>query len=195
MKKCILLLFPLCLLLSGCGASKREAVQAYYKSIQTARMQAQVVVHLSSDDRSFTVAGTYDRAKGATTTIVEPEALQGLSASVTAEEMQLLYDGSVWPAGDGSGLSAANCLPLLLYATGEGFVTREGTDRMDGQAYIFLATDASVKGGEKFSCTLWVQPETFAPYAAELSRDGQVLLTVTFTQFTCQTGENTNENA
>ena len=96
MKKCILLLFPLCLLLSGCGASKREAVQAYYKSIQTAQMQAQVVVHLSSDDRSFTVAGTYDRAKGATTTIVEPEALQGLSASVTAEEMQLLYDGSVW---------------------------------------------------------------------------------------------------
>ena len=53
MKKCILLLFPLCLLLSGCGASKREAVQAYYKSIQTARMQAQVVVHLSSDDRSY----------------------------------------------------------------------------------------------------------------------------------------------
>ena len=122
----------------------------------------------------------------ATTTIMEPEILRGLSATVSAKEMQLLYDGSVWPAGDGGSLSAANCLPLLLYAAGEGFVTREGADKIGGEEYIFLATEASGSDGEKFACTLWVQPETFAPYAAELSRDGQVLLTVTFTQFACE---------
>ena len=187
MKKYLLLILPLCLLLAGCAPSRREAVQAYYKSIQTAQMEAQVVVHLSSDDRTFSVTAAYDREKGATTTIVEPELLRGLSATVSAEEMQLLYDGSVWPAGDGGNLSAANCLPMLLYAAGEGFVTREGSDRIGGQEYIFLTTEASGRDGGKFACTLWVQPETLAPYASELSRDGKVLLTVTFTQFTCQT--------
>ena len=66
-------------------------------------------------------------------------------------------------------------------------MTREGSDRIGGQEYIFLTTEASGRDGGKFACTLWVQPETLAPYASELSRDGKVLLTVTFTQFTCQT--------
>ena len=194
MKKSILILLPLCLLLAGCGSTKREAVQSYYAAIRSARAEAQVVVHLASDDRCFTLAADYDREKGTTTTIVEPELLRGLSATVTAEDMQLLYDGSVWPAGDGGSLSAANCLPMLLHAAGEGFVTREGTDRIDGREAIFLTTEASDRAGEKFACTLWVQPETFAPWAAELSRDGRVLLTVTFAQFTCETAENTNES-
>ncbi|MBD9139182.1 MAG: hypothetical protein EGQ75_02880 [Clostridiales bacterium] len=107
MKKYLLLMLPLCLLLTGCAPSRREAVQAYYKSIRTAQMEAQVVVHLSSDDRTFSVTAAYDREKGATTTIVEPELLQGLSATVSQEDMHLLYDGSVWPAGDGGDLSAA----------------------------------------------------------------------------------------
>ena len=96
MKKYLLLMLPLCLLLTGCAPSRREAVQAYYKSIRTAQMEAQVVVHLSSDDRTFSVTAAYDREKGATTTIVEPELLQGLSATVSQEDMHLLYDGSVW---------------------------------------------------------------------------------------------------
>ena len=104
MKKYLLLMLPLCLLLTGCAPSRREAVQAYYKSIRTAQMEAQVVVHLSSDDRTFSVTAAYDREKGTTTTIVEPELLQGLSATVSQEDMHLLYDGSVWPAGDGGDL-------------------------------------------------------------------------------------------
>lgn len=194
MRRKILILLPLCLLLTGCAGTKREAVQSYYAAIQRAQAEMQVVVHLAAEDRSFTLAADYDREKGTTTTIVEPELLRGLSATVTAEDMRLLYDGSVWPAGDGGSLSAANCLPMLLHAAGEGYVTREGSDRIGGREFIFLTAEASDPAGMKFASTLWVQPETFAPYAAELARDGQVLLTVTFTQFTCQTAENTNES-
>ena len=191
MKKYLLLLLPLCLLLSGCDHSKREAVQDYYASIRTAQAEAQIVVHLDTDDRTFAVSAAYDRQRGTTTTILEPETLRGLSATVTAEELQLLYDGSVWAAGDGGNLSAANAVQLIMYAAGQGFVTREGSDRIGGQEYIFLTTEASGRDGEEFTCTLWVQPETFAPYASELSRNGKVLLTVTFMQFTCEveTGE------
>lgn len=189
MKKKLLIFLPLCLLLAGCGDSRREAVQNYYAGIESAQMAAQVVVHLPTDDRSFAVAATYDREGGATTTVTEPEALRGLSATVTGEEMRLLYDGSVWPAGDGGSLSAANCLPMLLHAAGEGFVTREGTDKIGDQEYIFLTTEVSDKAEGKVACTMWVHPESFAPYAAELSREGQVLLTVTFTQFSCERAE------
>lgn len=193
-KKYLLLLLPLCLLLSGCGHSKREAVQDYYASIRTAQAEAQIVVHLDTDDRTFTVSAAYDRQRGTTTTILEPETLRGLSATVTAEELQLLYDGSVWAAGDGGNLSAANAVQLTLYAAGQGFVTREGTDKIGTLEYLLLTCEATDGAGETYACTLWVQPESFAPYAAELSREGKVLLTVTFTQFTCQTEEDTEES-
>ena len=181
MKKYLLLLLPLCLLLSGCGHSKREAVQDYYASIRTAQAEAQIVVHLDTDDRTFTVSAAYDRQRGTTTTILEPETLRGLSATVTAEELQLLYDGG--------NLSAANAVQLALYAAGQGFVTREGTDKIGTLEYLLLTCEATDGAGETYACTLWVQPESFAPYAAELSREGKVLLTVTFKQFTCQTEE------
>ena len=42
MKKYLLLLLPLCLLLSGCGHSKREAVQDYYASIRTAQAERRI---------------------------------------------------------------------------------------------------------------------------------------------------------
>lgn len=193
MKKNFLLLLPLCLLLTGCSHTRREAVQGYYASIRTAQIEARIVAHLETDDRTFTVSAAYDRDRGTTTTILEPETLRGLSATVTARELQLLYDGSVWAAGDGGNLSAANGVQLVLYAAGQGFVTREGTDKIDGQEYIFLSGEATDGAGETYGCNLWVQPESFAPYAAELSRAGKVLLTVTFTQFTCQTEENAQE--
>ena len=69
MKKYLLLMLPLCLLLTGCAPSRREAVQAYYKSIRTAQMEAQVVVHLSSDDRTFSVTEKQEPEKQPSYTI------------------------------------------------------------------------------------------------------------------------------
>ena len=181
----------LCLFLTGCG-TQPEQLQHYYASIQTASMQAEVIVHLSGDDRTFTVSCAYDREDGATTTIVEPEELSGLSATVTGEDLALSYDGSVWAAGDGGTLSAANCLPVLLKAIGEGYVTEEGTDRIGGAEYLRLAAEWTF-GGETCAVTLWAQPESYAPYAAELSRDGEVLLTVHIADFTCQCAQETDE--
>ena len=85
-------------------------------------------------------------------------------------------------------------MQLTLYAVGQGFVTREGTDKIGGREYLLLTCEATDGAGETYACTLWVQPESFAPYAAELSREGKVLLTVTFTQFTCQMEEDTEES-
>ena len=69
-----------------------------------------------------------------------------------------------------------------------------GTDKIGGREYLLLTCEATDGAGETYACTLWVQPESFAPYAAELSREGKVLLTVTFTQFTCQTEEDTEKS-
>lgn len=187
MKK-IAILLAACLLLTGCTSSKREQVQAYYSTIETAQMQAQIIVHLGGDDRTFGVACTYDRAGGTTTTITEPEELRGLSATFSGEDMTLSYDGSVWPAGDGGMLSAANCLPLVLQAAGMGYVTEEGRDRLGDTEYLRLSAELTVSA-QTYAATLWVEPDGFAPYAAELSKDGAVLLTIHFTQFLCETAQ------
>ncbi len=176
----------ICLLLTGCGAARREEVQQHYRAIVSAQLQAEIVSHLTDEGRVYEAAGRYDRADGFTTTLESPEELAGLSALVTADGLHLTYDGSVWPAGAASGLSAANCLPLVLYAAEAGYVTEEGSDRIDGEECIRLTLEATDPAGESYLCALWVHGSDLSPCYAELSREGRVAVTARITDFTCQ---------
>ncbi len=176
----------LCILLAGCGAKRQEEVQQHYRAIASAQMQAELVSHLTDEGRAYKAAGRYDREEGFTTTLESPEELAGLSVLAAADGLHLTYDGSVWPAGSDSGLSAANCLPLLLYAAAEGYVTEEGSDRIDGEECIRLTLEATDPAGRSYLCALWVHGTDFSPCYAELSRQGQVAVTARITDFTCQ---------
>ena len=149
-------------MLAGCGAKRQEEVQQHYRAIASAQMQAELVSHLTDEGRAYKAAGRYDREEGFTTTLESPEELAGLSALAAADGLHLTYDGSVWPAGSDSGLSAANCLPLLLYAAAEGYVTEEGSDRIDGEECIRLTLEATDPAGRSYLCALWVHGTDFS---------------------------------
>ena len=80
----------LCLLLCGCGkkdAAEAQAVQQRYAALTGAVAEAEIVSHPEGETRSFTVRCTCDRTKDtATTTVMAPEELAGLSATVTGAE-------------------------------------------------------------------------------------------------------------
>ena len=97
MRRGMYLAAALCLLLCGCGkkdAAEAQAVQQRYAALTGAVAEAEIVSHPEGETRSFTVRCTCDRTKDtATTTVMAPEELAGLSATVTGEKLLIQYDG------------------------------------------------------------------------------------------------------
>ena len=154
----------LCLLLCGCGkknAAEAQAVQQRYAALTGAVAEAEIVSHPEGETRSFTVRCTCDRTKDtATTTVMAPEELAGLSATVTGEKLLIQYDG-----------------PALA----EGYVLAVGEETLEDTPCLRLALDTTDADGEKVVCTVWLAEEE--PVYAELSREGKLLLSVRFTAF------------
>lgn len=185
MKRGMYLAAALCLLLCGCGkkdAAEAQAVQQRYAALTGAMAEAEIVSHPEGETRSFTVRCTCDRTKDtATTTVMAPEELAGLSATVTGEKLLIQYDGPALAAGVGDTVSPANCIPYLLRALAEGYVLEVGEETMEDTPCRRLTLDTTDADGEKVVCTVWLAEED--PVYAELSREGKLLLSVRFTAF------------
>ena len=164
MKRGMYLVAALCLLLCGCGkkdAAEAQAVQQRYAALTGAVAEAGIVSHPEGETRSFTVRCTCDRTKDtATTTVMAPEELAGLSATVTGERLLIQYDG-----------------PALA----EGYVLEVGEETLEDIPCRRLTLDTTDADGEKVVCTVWLAEED--PVYAELSREGKLLLSVRFTAF------------
>ena len=113
----------LCLLLCGCGkkdAAEAQTVQQRYAALTGAVAEAEIVSHPEGETRSFTVRCTCDRTKDtATTTVMAPEELAGLSATVTGEKLLIQYDGPALAAGCTMVLKPASQTPFSALALAE----------------------------------------------------------------------------
>ena len=143
MKRGMYLAAALCLLLCGCGkkdAAEAQAVQQRYAALTGAVAEAEIVSHPEGETRSFTVRCTCDRTKDtATTTVMAPEELAGLSATVTGEKLLIQYDGPALAAGVGDTVSPANCIPLSAAGAGGGVCAGGGGG--DAGGYPLPAAD------------------------------------------------------
>ena len=177
-------------LLAGC--SRQEAgyqLQEQYSRVRQAQMAAEVVWHGGEDGRSFEITCTYDKEAGSTTTVSQPEALAGLSATMSGEDLTLSYEGAALPAGSLQDVSVANCLPLLLEAAAEGYVREASQETMDGAQCLRLALETTGPDGQEVLCTGWFYASDLTPCYAEFSQDGQLLVTARLLEFDCELEE------
>lgn len=191
MKKRLVWLFAIPMLLTACGTGggAGQNIQEQYAALSTAEMEAQVVTHTSEENREFTLQCTYDAENGATTTILSPEDLKGVSAAITAEGLKVTYNGTAFSAGDLQEVCPANCLPWLLESLAEGYLRSEGTEDMADRACHRLALETAANDGTKVVCTAWIDQETLLPLYAEFSTNDNIVLTVTMQSFSCTTKE------
>lgn len=179
MKKVIIFILALSLLLCGCGRREEQAVrdlQRRWAEAEQITAQAEIVFHLDGTARSFTVAVVW-QPQGATTTILAPEAVAGISATVSGEEMVLRYEGAALSVPVPAVLSPAVCVPYLVRAVAAGYLLEYGSETIDGLDCIRAAFDTTAPDGTKILCSVWLERETGAPCYAEFSTDGVVLLT------------------
>ena len=185
MKKVCLLALVLAVLLCGCGRGEEGAVrevQRRWSEAQKATAEAEVTCHFDGGSRSFTVSVVWEPA-GATTTILAPEEVAGISATVTGEELLLRYEGAALSAGVPMALSPAACVPYLLRSVAEGYLMDCGSETIDGQACLRAAFDTTAPDGDKILCTVWLDGQSGAPYYTEFSTDGAVVLTIRMLSF------------
>ena len=170
----------LCAVLCGCGGGETgNAVQEQYSTLETARLEAEVTSHTSTDSRTFTLLCSYDADGDAVTTVTAPGELAGLTAVVSGTDMTLSSEGLQLPAGASLDICPANCLPYLLRALADGYVLEQSSE----------ALDTTAPGGGKVLCAVWLDAEGLFPRYAEFSRNEQVVLTVKLLAFTCTTSE------
>ena len=186
MKKSILPLLLCTVLLCGCG-EKPLAVQEQYRTVLSADMEAEVVSHTASDDRAFTLTCRYDRSGQSVTTVTSPSELKGLTAVLVDGELSLKSNGQLLPAGDSTDVCPANCLPYLLEALAEGYLTEQGAETLEDVPCLRMALDTTGHSGAAVQCAVWLDQETLIPRYAEFSQDGQVVLTARMTAFSCTT--------
>ena len=185
MKKRNLIGMVLLLLLLLCGCKKdthMEELQQHYQGITKAQMSAEVVCHLTSENRTFTVECSYDKEQGATTSITAPKEMQGISATVTGDKLMVAYDGTILPAGELTDICPANCLPYLLRAVSDGYITEWGTETLEDRECLRVAFDTTAGDGSKILCTVWLDGSNTPAYA-EFAQNNQVILTARLLSF------------
>ena len=176
----------LCAVLCGCGGGETgNAVQEQYSTLETARLEAEVTSHTSTDSRTFTLLCSYDADGDAVTTVTDPGELAGLTAVVSGTDMTLSSEGLQLPAGASLDICPANCLPYLLRALADGYVLEQSSEALDDTPCLRLALDTTAPGGGKVLCTVWLGGDG-APLYAEFTQDSRVVLTARLLSFTSE---------
>ena len=175
-------------LLCGCGGGEKTlAVQEQYRTVRTADMEAEVVSHTATDNRRFVLTCQYDTEGQSITTVKEPQELKGLTAVLVDGQLSLKSNGQLLPAGAATDICPANCLPYLLGALAEGYLTEQGAETLEDVPCLRMALDTTGHSGAAVQCAVWLDQETLIPRYAEFSQDGQVVLTARMTAFSCTT--------
>ena len=185
MKQLCALLALLTLLLTGCAAGQAdtrvETLQQKYAALSGCDARVAVTVACDGETRQYTldIAKDGDETR---VTVLEPEALAGVSAVVSGDALSLAYDGMVLDAGSADErISAVNAADILLRAAASGYVTERNTERYEDTDALRLCFETE-QGGETLRVTAWFDAAD-RPLYAELERGGEVLAYLEFTDF------------
>lgn len=192
MKRIVIL--PLCLLLlcGGCGKKSGAAanIQEQYSRIAAAQVAAEVTFHTPQEDRSFTLQCAFTPEES-TVTVIEPDTVSGVTATVSGEELTIAYDGAVLSAGSVGRFGPVNALPCLLRAIGSGYLLEEGRETLEDADCYRLTLDATA-GDTPLKCTVWLDMETLLPHYAEFAADDAVVVSAKLLAFSCTLNEDAN---
>ena len=185
MRKALLFAPMLMLLLTACGGEEKDPaadLQAQYAAVSSAVMEADVTCHYEDEERVYTLRCDYTPGES-TVTVLSPENLAGISATVADGELKLSYQDVSLDAGSYSAaaISPVAALPRLMAAAASGYVTEQSREDVEGRPCLRLACDLQDQEGTVY--TTWFDKETFLPLRSEIVVDGNMVFEVAWTRF------------
>ncbi|MBR0312301.1 MAG: hypothetical protein IJQ98_07915, partial [Oscillospiraceae bacterium] len=186
MKRYAAMLICLAALLSGCAAEQTDTRAEDLQRKYAAMDGYAATVELTTAERDESTRYRLDvKSEGGETrvTVLEPEAIAGVSATVAGDALSLAYDGMALDAGGAATeLNAVNGTDVVLRAAAEGFITEHNHERYGDADALRLCLETEMNG-ETLYVAVWFD-EQDAPLYAEIERDGWVMQYLEFTNFT-----------
>lgn len=186
MRKAWLFAPMLMLLLTACGGGGEKdqaaALQQQYAAVSAATLEADVTCSYEGEERTYTLLCAYTPEKSAIT-VLAPENLTGISATLEGETLTLSYDDISLDAGSYSAasISPVAALPKLMAAAASGYLTEHSEETVGERPCLRLAFD--LEGDEGTLYTTWFDQETLLPLRSEISADGVVVFDVAWSRF------------
>ncbi len=185
MRKALLFAPMLMLLLTACGGGEKDLaadIQSQYAALASATMEADVTCHYEDEVRDYTFLCAY-APESSTVTVLAPENLSGISATVADGTLTLSYDDISLDAGmySAASISPVAALPRLMEAAAGGYIKEQSTEDLDGRKCLRLSCD--LPGEEGTTYTTWFDEETLLPLHSEISADGTVVFDVVWSRF------------
>ena len=186
MRKALLFAPMLMLLLTACGGGEEKdpaaALQRQYAAVASATLEADVTCHYEGEERTYTLLCAYTPEKS-TVTVLAPENLTGISATLEGEELTLSYEDISLDAGSYSAaaVSPVAALPKLMAAAAGGYLTEQSEETVGERPCLRLAFDLSED--QETLYTTWFDQETLLPLQSEISVDGAVVFEVAWRSF------------
>ncbi len=191
MRKALLFAPMLMLLLTACGGGEEKdlgaELQQQYAQLSAATMEADITCHYGDEVREYTMLCAYT-PDSSTVTVLAPEDLAGISATVSGGELTLSYDDISLDAGtySAAAVSPVAALPRLMEAAGRGFVTEHSRETVGERQCLRLCCD--LEGQEDTVYATWFDEETLLPIHSEILDDGVLVFAVEWKQFTVDGG-------
>lgn len=186
MKRYAAMLICLAALLSGCAAEQTDTRAEDLQRKYAAMDGYAATVELTTAERDESTRYRLDvKSEGGETrvTVLEPEAIAGVSATVSGDALSLVYDGMALSAGGAATeLNAVNGTDAVLRAAAEGFIAEHNHERYGDADALRLCLETELNG-ETLHVAVWFD-EQDAPLYAEIERDGWVMQYLEFTNFT-----------
>lgn len=186
--RCVLMI-PLCLLLTGCGAGQEQAesetAREAYQTMTGCVMEANVTGGVGEADAvSFSLRCEYVPEGESTVEILAPESVAGIRAVIGGNAMSVVYEDLCLPAGTlgTERISPAACLPRLMDALREGWLMEESAEDIGNVPCLRLCLDES-SGEKQLAATLWLRKDGAGPLRGEIAAEGKIILTAEFTSF------------
>ena len=185
MKRYAAMLICLAALLSGCAAERTDTRAEDLQRRYAAMDGYAATVELTTAERDESTRYRLDvKREGEEThvTVLEPEAITGVSAVVSGDALSLTYDGMAFAAGGAeTELNAVNGTDVVLRAAAEGFITEQNAERYGDTDALRLCLETELNG-ETLYVTAYFDAND-APLYAEIERDGWVMQYLEFTNF------------
>lgn len=165
------LMIPL-LLLAGCGereARLEEGFSSFRDGLIAATeitVRAEMTADFGETVESYVLDAAYD-GRETVVTVVTPTLIAGVTARSRWGETEIEYGDVLIGTGalDSEGLSPVSALPSIFSAMAGGHVELLWWDSDLIAARLYT--------GEDSRCTVWLDPDTLTPLAAEISSEGR----------------------